>query len=304
MTISSVFRRFAPLALAGTLLLGACGASNALGKDEAFTINGQGYKTSDFNSIVDTLVANKQMTKTNGKVSASDLNSVLNVLIKFDAYKQFREKVGFEEDAALLKKIQDAADKDTTFAKYPKVMQELLIGLNVAEGTLTDGKIPASSVIKDLYEKSPASSGTLCISHILVKTLAQARAVLKDLAEGTSWKDEAKAKTIDPSGTDNGGALTDNGNTCQTLVNAQAVFDADFVRGAIVGKAGVPTGPVKTQFGYHIILNAAYDDVAKDIETALAKNPLQYMLNGFMATSDVRIASTYGKWDAISASIK
>ena len=272
--------------------------------DDAFVINGKGYKVADLNTIVDTLVENKQLNRTNGKVSASDLASVLNVMVKYEAYKQFRDRIGFEDDAAIAKKIQEAADKDTTFAKYPKVMQDLLIGLNIAEGTLTDGGIPDSSVIKSLYEKSPVSSGVLCLSHILVKTLAEARDVLKDLNEGASWKDEAKAKTIDPSGKDNGGALTDEGKTCQTLVNAQAVYDADFVRGAIAGKAGVPTGPVKTQFGYHIILNAAYDDVAKDIEVPLAKNPLQYMLTGFMASSDIRVATTYGSWDAVSSSIK
>ena len=303
MTISSVIRRLSPLALAGTLLLASCGSGNALSKDDAFAVNGEGYSLSDFNSIIDTLVETKQLTKTNGKVSGDDLKNIMRVLVKFESYKQFRDDLDLVEDAATLKKVTDAAAKDDTFAKYPKAMQDLLIGLNVAEGTLSAGKAPASSKIKSLYQDVPASSGALCLSHILVKTEAKARQLMKDLAEGADFVKVAKANTIDPSGKTDGGKLTDNGAVCQTVVNAQNTYDPDFVRGALAGRAGIPTGPVKTQFGWHIILNAAYDGVAQDIETAIKDTPLQQMLMGFMATADIRVASTYGKWDGATASI-
>ena len=303
MTISAGFRRFAPLALAGTLVLGACGAGNALGKDEVFAVNGSGYSTKDFNSIIDTLVETKQLSKTNGKVAGTDLSSILRVIIKWESYKQFKDQLGLTDDAATVKSVQDSADKDKTFAGYPKAMQDLLIGLSVAEGTLNAGKIPATSRIKSLYEKLPASSGVLCLSHILVKSQAQARQVLKDIAEGKTFAEEANAKTIDPSGKSNGGVLPDGDKRCQTVVNAQNVFDPDFVRGALAAKAGVPYGPVKTKFGWHVILNESYDKVSADIETALANKPLQQMLMGFMATADIRVDSAYGSWDPATSSV-
>ena len=298
-----MIRRFAPLALASTLILGACGSGNALSKSDVLAVNGTGYSLDDLNAVIDTLVETKQLSESNGKVAGDDLKGILRVIIKSEAYKQFKSSIGLTEDPAIAQRIKDTAAADKTFATYPKVMQDLLLDLNIAEGNLEAAKIPATSRIKALYEKNPASSGVLCLSHILVKTESEARQILKDLAEGADFAATAGKKSIDPSGKSDGGKLTDDGARCQTLGNAQATYVPEFVRGAVAAKAGVPSGPVKSQFGWHIILNAAYDDVADDITTALGKTPMQNLIVGYMATADIRIASTYGTWDGATASI-
>ena len=298
-----MIRRFAPLALASTLILGACGSGNALSKSDVLAVNGTGYSLDDLNAVIDTLVETKQLSESNGKVAGDDLKGILRVIIKSEAYKQFKSSIGLTEDPAIAQRIKDTAAADKTFATYPKVMQDLLLDLNIAEGNLEAAKIPATSTIKALYEKNPASSGVLCLSHILVKTESEARQILKDLAEGADFAVTAGKKSIDPSGKSDGGKLTDDGARCQTLGNAQATYVPEFVRGAVAAKAGVPSGPVKSQFGWHIILNAAYDDVADDITTALGKTPMQNLIVGYMATADIRIASTYGTWDGATASI-
>jgi parvulin-like peptidyl-prolyl isomerase len=69
--------------------------------------------------------------------------------------------------------------------------------------------------------------------------------VLAELAKGRSWNDVAKEHSDDPGSQDNGG-LYENFNPAQMVPEF-----AEAVRTQEIGKIGQP---VRTQFGYHIIL--------------------------------------------------
>jgi hypothetical protein len=81
------------------------------------------------------------------------------------------------------------------------------------------------------------------VSHILLKTRAAAQAVLDQLTAGASFTELAKTKSTDPSGAKGGvvGCL------------AAREFLAPFQKAADAAPLGTPVGPVKTQFGYHVI---------------------------------------------------
>jgi peptidyl-prolyl cis-trans isomerase C len=80
--------------------------------------------------------------------------------------------------------------------------------------------------------------------HILVKTLEEAKAVIKQLDEGTDFVELAKEKSTGPSGP-NGGDLGFFGS-------GQMV--PEFETAAFALEAGAYTKePVKTQFGFHVI---------------------------------------------------
>jgi len=80
-------------------------------------------------------------------------------------------------------------------------------------------------------------------SHILVKTETEALACLTYMRQGKSFEDLAKEKSFCPSGK-KGGSLGWFGR-------GQMV--KEFENAAFSGKKGQIVGPVKTQFGYHII---------------------------------------------------
>lgn len=80
-------------------------------------------------------------------------------------------------------------------------------------------------------------------SHILVKTEGEAYMVLKALREGRSFEELAKEKSLCPSKRQ-GGNLGWFGRGMMVKEFETACFD---------GKKGQIVGPVKTQFGYHII---------------------------------------------------
>ena len=80
-------------------------------------------------------------------------------------------------------------------------------------------------------------------SHILVKTEQEALAMLTYMRQGKSFEELAKERSICPSGK-KGGSLGWFGR-------GQMV--KEFETAAFSGKKGQIIGPVKTQFGYHLI---------------------------------------------------
>ena len=80
-------------------------------------------------------------------------------------------------------------------------------------------------------------------SHILVNTEGEAYVALKEIREGKSFEEVAKEKSLCPS-KKRGGELGWFGRGAMVKEFETACFN---------GKRGQIIGPIKTQFGYHII---------------------------------------------------
>ncbi len=80
-------------------------------------------------------------------------------------------------------------------------------------------------------------------SHILLKTETEAFACLTYLKQGKTFEELAKERSLCPSGK--------KGGSLGWFSRGQMVREFDNV--AFSGKKGAIIGPVKTQFGYHII---------------------------------------------------
>jgi len=80
-------------------------------------------------------------------------------------------------------------------------------------------------------------------SHILVRTETEALACLTYLKQGKTFEELAKEKSLCPSGK-KGGSLGWFG---------RGVMVREFEQACFQGKKGQIIGPIKTQFGYHII---------------------------------------------------
>jgi len=80
-------------------------------------------------------------------------------------------------------------------------------------------------------------------SHILVKTEAEAKALLSEIKKGTSFAKLAEAKSLCPS-RKRGGDLGFFG---------RGRMVKEFENAAFALKKGEVSGVVKTQFGYHLI---------------------------------------------------
>ena len=80
-------------------------------------------------------------------------------------------------------------------------------------------------------------------SHILVETEHEAKDLVKKLQEGKTFESLAKEFSKCPSGAD-GGALGSFGKGQMVQPFEEAAFAL---------KVGETSGPVRTQFGYHLI---------------------------------------------------
>lgn len=299
-------RRFVAAVAIAALALSSCGgASPVASTDDAFVVNGVSYSLDDFEAVLADLVENQQLEiSANGKPSKEDAISVMRTLIRYEAYKQYLDEFGLEEDAADRSTVEQQAAADEQFGALPEYLRELLVNLSVAQATMAKFGAHTSSTLKKLYNESPASTGMMCLSHILVKTEDEANAILKELAKGASFADVAKKKSIEPGASESGGALANDNEPCTDMTFFQQQFDSDFMVGAVAAKAGVPSGPVKTQFGFHIILNRAYDDIKDSLEKVATAKPSTSNLTGFMAASDISVNPTYGVWNGAMATVQ
>ena len=295
--------RFAA-ALAATCLLGLTACGSVSSSSDAFSVNGTGYAEEDFNKLSDVLISAGQFTAINGKIKAEDAIVVLRTLIRYEAFLQFIEEKNvkiLESDKA---EVLKNANADEKFPTYPKELQDVLVNFNIADVTLRKMTPPAIDKIEKLYSDSPASAGVLCLSHILVKTEAEAKTVLADLKSGTKFADVAAKKSIEPGADKSGGALKNGDSDCQTLVKLQSSFDPDFMRGAVDAKPGVPTGPIKSAFGYHVILSHPYEKVKTSVLAIVKDDPGNNLLAGYLSSADITVNSVYGTWDGALGTIK
>lgn len=101
--------------------------------------------------------------------------------------------------------------------------------------------------VKNYFEANKASYGQpeqVRASHILVATEAEANDILKQLKSGADFAKLAKDKSLDTGSKNAGGDLGYFG---------KGVMVAEFEQAAFSLKVGELSGPVKSQFGYHII---------------------------------------------------
>ena len=294
--------RFAA-ALVATCLLGLTACGSVSSSSDAFSVNGTGYTQDDFNKLSEVLVDAGQFAAVNDKIKATDAIVVLRTLIRYEAFLKFIEdndvKILEADKAEVLKN----ANADEKFPTYPKELQDVLVNFNIADVTLRKMTPPTIDKIEKLYSDSPAAAGVQCLSHILVKTEAEAQTVLADLKAGTKFADVAAKKSIEPGADKSGGSLANGDQPCQALANLQTSFDKDFMIGAVAAKPGVPTGPVKSSFGYHIILSAPFADVKDSVATVIAENPGTTLLAGYMSKADIKVNSIYGVWNGATATI-
>lgn len=298
MTKTSITRRFIPLVALALLGLSACGSSNpVINAGEAFRLNEMSYSIADFDKLNDALIEIGQYTTEHGTIKTEDLAVTLAVLIRYQAYLDFIKVSGLTETNEDRESVLAEANADANFATYPEALRETLLNLNLSDRVMAKVSIPTGEELKKLYNKMPASAGVLCLSHILLESESDARAALASVDSGTPFAEVAAAKSTEPGADQSGGALKNGEEMCNTLPALQQSFDADFMAGAIAAKPGVPSGPIKTQFGWHIILSHSFDEAKESVARVLSENPGALILAGHLAASNVSVNSKYGVWN-------
>ncbi|MEZ0018706.1 peptidylprolyl isomerase [Sinorhizobium fredii] len=220
--------RYKTLAAAALVAMMAAGVARAEGTDPVVAkVGDQEIRQSELDLAITSLDPQLQRMPEEQKRAAA-LSAVIDVkLLVKDAEKEglqndatFKQRVAFlterELHNAFFKKhVVDAVTKEEVKARYDKEI----------------AAIPAQDEVK--------------ARHILVKTEDEAKAIIKELDAGKSFVELAKAKSTDPN--------KDDGGDLGYFTKGRMV--PEFETAAFALEKGTYTKtPVKSQFGFHVIL--------------------------------------------------
>ena len=282
------------MAVAGLVLASCSTVSNS---NATFSVNDVDYPADDFTVLVDDLASGGQFQLTNGKINATDYAPILRTLVRYEAYRQMIAELGIDETDAVRTKVTSDAESSPNFSSVPDSVKKVVIDLGIADAVLASMTVPADNDLAKIYTSSAAATGVLCMSHILVATEKEARTVLDRLRAGEKFADLAREVSTEPAAKESGGSLGPGPDQpCQPLSAVQTGYDQAFTAGAVAAKVGVPSAPVKSSFGWHVILIHPYSEVAASVRQVLSQDTGNTLLAGWMTAADISVDPRYGTW--------
>ena len=288
------------IACIAMISLASCGGSS---KNDAASVDGSAIAKTKLETALTQLSEAGQIKLENGVVPMDAVRSVLAAIIRGEATKQILAQYNVTITDADTKAVVDQVSQDAGYDTLGQELKDLIIGLNSGDLALARVKAPSEADIEKMYNESPASLGAMCAQHILVKEEATAKEVIQKLNDGGDFKKLAGEYSTEPNAATTGGILGSTDGDCISLSDYQSQFDSAFTAGALTAKVGVPTGPVKSSFGYHVIMIRPFADIKASLVMMLSKSPGMLLMTGFLATHKVTIASEYGRWDTATGKI-
>lgn len=293
------FRSLAVACIA-MISLASCGGGS---KNDAASVDGSAIAKKTLETAITQLSDAGQIELQNGIAPMDAVRSVLAAIIRGEATKLVLAQYNVTVSDADTKAVVDQVSKDAGYDTLGQELKDLIIGLNSGDLALARVKAPSEADLEKMYNEAPASVGALCVQHILVKDDATANEVIAKLNEGGDFKKLAGEFSTEPNAATTGGILGSADGDCISLSDYQSQFDSAFTAGALTAKAGVPTGPVKSSFGYHVIMIRPFADIKASLALMMSKSPGMLLMSGLLATHDVTIASEYGRWDTATGKI-
>ena len=258
-------RRLSVLALAGALVAtgAACGSATPSAATIEFKKASMEVDRSDFERELEALNENKQLQAQAGggglsgagkktvdpRLAAGWLTSVIyDRLITVEFEQRKLKLTPADTDAARAQLTGQFGDEAVANA-FPKWFQDRVIARNaraLAVRTALSGVSVSDDSLRKYFEDHKADFGQNCVSHILVRTKAEADTVMTRLKNGDDFAAVARQASIDTGSGAKGGDLG---------CNPKGAFVPEFDEAASTQPIGqLSDPPVQTQYGFHIIL--------------------------------------------------
>jgi peptidyl-prolyl cis-trans isomerase C len=174
-----------------------------------------------------------------------------------------------QEEVLLQGAIADGLDKDAAVAaRLEQARRQVLIEELIRRKVMAQARVSDQEAQKMYEDNKPLfSTETVATSHIMVKTEAEAKAILKELQEGKDFVELAKAKSQDTGSAEKGGDLG-------TLRRGQTV--PEFEETAFRLQDGELSAVIKTEYGYHILKGGPHSTVVQPFDEV--KDRIRQML--------------------------
>lgn len=185
--------------------------------------------------------------------------------------------------------VKQGLDKNPDVQNEMAMARQNVLLKSFVQGYQKTSVIPEAT-LKAEYDKLKSQAGSgkeYSVRHILVKTEAEAKAVIADLKKGKKFADLAKAKSQDPGSKDNGGLY-------DKVQEGQFVPEFDQAMRTLA-KGQVTQAPVKTQYGFHVIKledvrtaqGPSFDEIKGNIQQQMQGQALDKLIADLRAKAKV-----------------
>lgn len=223
------------------------------------------------------------------KAYAADHELTVEAAVVNDAIVQLESDIGGQEvlDARL-------AEADLGRGDLRGLAERLLL-LNVVQEAVVEDRLDEEA-LRAQYDEQLGTFTTLEVAHILVDDQADAERIAAEVTPET-FEQMARRESIDSGSARNGGSL---GTYSEAEFLAQ--FDADFVAAALELEPGELSGPVETQFGWHVIRMVTrdvppFEDVQEQLRAGSAGQVFQDWMLEQLDSTDIDVNPRFGRLD-------
>jgi foldase protein PrsA len=304
-------RRLAALAVGLAVAVSACSSVSSY----AATVDGTRISTGSLEGELRDLGRNDQYLKlvesqqqapvrTNGVWDASFTSQVLSQQIIYDIVGQDLSKRKIVPSPADLAAARTAAmDRvggQDVFNGFTKSYQDTLVRRFAQVSLLSFALLdqgPPDTAAKAYYDAHHDDFAQACVSHILLASQDDANKAKARLDGGEDFAAVAKEVSTDTASAPKGGDLG--------CVGKQNQLVPEFSQAMFAQPVGVVGDPVKSQFGFHLILVRSrdvppYDKVAaeaRDQAAASARDKLSAWADEAVNKAKISVNPKYGTWD-------
>ena len=241
-------------------------------------------------------------------LSDEQMAGYLSTLIQWTAIEQKAETdLGFEAtqeeiDAEVETILFDAGSPGDLdgFLETQNISEEgleryatqLLIEDAVIESVTPTVDVPTVDDAQEAINAAPLEFTQVCAAHILVETEEEAQAVVDRLEGGEDFATVAAEVSIDTGSGPDGGSLG---------CGAAATYVPAFAEATVSATIGEVTGPVETEFGFHVIVVdertvATPEEVLPFMEEQVVFAATDAWLLDAVTTADVTVDEQFGTW--------
>ena len=312
-------RRFGVVALAAAALAASagCGTLTPSAATVGFPDHSVKVDRASFEKELKALDDNKQLQAASGgnglsgagkdtvdpRLSAGWLTAVIyDKLITHEFDRRHLSVTADDTDAAKSQLSTQFGSPQVANA-FPKWFRDRVVGRNaraVAVRSAVSGIDLSDAGLQKYYDSHQADFTLNCVSHILVKTQAEAEAALARVKGGEPFAAVAKSVSIDTGSGAKGGDLG---------CNPKGVFVPEFDKVASEQPVGQVSDPVETQYGWHIILvrerrTSSFDAAKEQVRAAVnsqAQGAFRQFLQQAASTARVTVDPRYGSFKAPAA---
>jgi len=223
------------------------------------------------------------------KAYAADHDLAVEATVVNDAITQLETNLGGAEtlDGRLTEAGLERADL--------RRLAERVLLVNVVQEAVVEERVDEET-LRAQYEEQLGAFTNLEVAHILVDDEVEAERIADELTPQT-FGQVARRESIDPGSAPNGGSLG-----TYTEAEFLAQFDADFVAAVIELEPGEISGPVETQFGWHVIQMvsrevATFEDVEEQLRAGSAGQVFQDWMLEQLDSTEIDVNPRFGRLD-------